>query len=273
MPPAVVRRAEESVRPRLTRQSHPTRGARGPAYPPRRGRRPEDRAMGKKVGALGNRSIAPSWSTTSPTACAASAPLPPEPLCGRASACTCAGRPPPEAARRPVPSLGKFATPMLAVRIFSLNRSWQVCATTSWNRSAAFSRVHRTGARQQHHELVSAHARHVIVLAALRLESRRHRLQHLVPVQVPEAVVDLLESVQIRHQHRQRLHCCAWRAKSPSPVAGTATAHWAELVRKSVVAELSTCRNRSAFSIEIPILALIPSRIRRWSLVNASRSR
>ena len=52
---------------------------------------------------------------------------------------------------------------------------------------------------------LSAHPRHLVVLAANRLQSRTHRAQRPISFQMPAAIVHLFESVQIQGEHRDRL--------------------------------------------------------------------
>src|SRR5215471_18767264 len=59
---------------------------------------------------------------------------------------------------------------------------------------------------QQNYEFVSAHAGDVIVFAANRLKPAGDAAKNLVAIQVAEAIIDLLEPIQIGHEHRQRLN-------------------------------------------------------------------
>ena len=59
-------------------------------------------------------------------------------------------------------------------------------------------------AGKEHDELVASHPGHMVVLAARGLKSEGDRSQHLIAFQVSETIVDLLEAVQIQHQHGQR---------------------------------------------------------------------
>ena len=60
-------------------------------------------------------------------------------------------------------------------------------------------------ARKQQHELVAAHARHVIVFAAPAAQRFRYQSQHFVAFQMATPVVDLFQAIQVAHRHAQRL--------------------------------------------------------------------
>ena len=72
-------------------------------------------------------------------------------------------------------------------------------------RSASFSACADLGARQQDRELVAAEARAGVAGANLRLGAPRDFLQRLVAREMAEAVVDLLEMIDVDHQAGQRL--------------------------------------------------------------------
>ncbi|MNP33505.1 hypothetical protein D3C76_1267470 [compost metagenome] len=57
--------------------------------------------------------------------------------------------------------------------------------------------------RQQDHEFVAAQSGHRIAGAQTRLESQRHFLEQLIAGIVPKRIVDLLEAVEVKEQHRQ----------------------------------------------------------------------
>ena len=80
-----------------------------------------------------------------------------------------------------------------------------VAPTPWWMRSASFSGVRDLRAGQQDRELVAAEARAGVARADLRLGAPRDFLQRLVARQVAEAIVDLLEVVDVDHQAGQRL--------------------------------------------------------------------
>ena len=65
-------------------------------------------------------------------------------------------------------------------------------------------RVGLAPALDEHGELVAAEARHGVARARGRAEAARHLQQHLVADVVPEAVVDLLEPVEVDEQQRDR---------------------------------------------------------------------
>ena len=55
----------------------------------------------------------------------------------------------------------------------------------------------------QHHEFITAQARHQVAGAHGLAQALAHLLQHLVAETVAERVVDFLEPVQVQHQHRR----------------------------------------------------------------------
>ncbi len=66
-------------------------------------------------------------------------------------------------------------------------------------------------ARQDHHEFVSAEARHRVALADALAEPAGDRFQQEVPHGVPEGVIDRLEAIQLEKQYtdQSRLALCA----------------------------------------------------------------
>src|SRR5437762_5963715 len=64
--------------------------------------------------------------------------------------------------------------------------------------------VLRRHAGHDHHKLVAAHTRDVVIFAASLAESTRHDAQYLVAFEVAKAVVDLLEAIEVADQDRQR---------------------------------------------------------------------
>ena len=58
--------------------------------------------------------------------------------------------------------------------------------------------------RGNHHKFVSTHAGHVVVFAAAVFEGLGKQTQDTISLQVPEAVIDLLEAVHVAHHERQR---------------------------------------------------------------------
>ena len=95
--------------------------------------------------------------------------------------------------------------------------------------------------------------------------------QHFIAVQMPESVVDLLESVQIHHQHRQGL-VVAFSARNLRIQSQEERARIGQVGQKIGGGRRFHLAEAQRVSMDIPILALIPSRMRKWSLVKASRS-
>ncbi|MNT51325.1 hypothetical protein D3C72_1882870 [compost metagenome] len=65
-------------------------------------------------------------------------------------------------------------------------------------------RIGQAGLRQHHGELFAAKARGQVEDAQRAVQDLRQRAQHAVAAGVAPAVVDLLEEIDIDHQHRQR---------------------------------------------------------------------
>ena len=59
-------------------------------------------------------------------------------------------------------------------------------------------------ARGDHHKFVSTHARDVVVLSAAIFQRLCEQAQHAIALQVPEAVVNLLEAVHVADHHGER---------------------------------------------------------------------
>src|SRR2546426_237117 len=57
---------------------------------------------------------------------------------------------------------------------------------------------------QNQGELVSAHARHVVVFAAGLLQLRRKSAKHSIPFKMSKLIVDLLETVQVADRSEER---------------------------------------------------------------------
>src|SRR5208337_389967 len=73
----------------------------------------------------------------------------------------------------------------------------------SVNASADFLHALRLQTGCDHHKLVPAHARNIVIFTASQFELVRECLQHLVPGQVTELIINLLEPVEITDDDRQ----------------------------------------------------------------------
>src|ERR1700722_7508187 len=70
----------------------------------------------------------------------------------------------------------------------------------------------RRKSRGGNHELIPAHARHIVIPAARVLEPRAEFAQQPVALQMSKRIVDLLEAIHIAHHYREpRLHASAPR--------------------------------------------------------------